>query len=102
MENFIKFDHIAKQVIDVPHDLPMLPLRNTIAYPFAVLPLVIGIPRSIRLIEDALEGDRLIGLLAMKDPSIAEPQPGQILNRIAHRSGGGRDRSWRKAVDSLW
>jgi len=78
MENFIKFDHIAKQVIDVPHDLPMLPLRNTIAYPFAVLPLVIGIPRSIRLIEDALEGDRLIGLLAMKDPSIAEPQPGQI------------------------
>lgn len=56
----------------------MLPLRNTIAYPFVVLPLVIGIPRSIKLIEDALEGDRLIGLLAMKDPSIAEPQPDQI------------------------
>jgi ATP-dependent Lon protease len=78
MDHFIHPDHNAKQKINIPKELPMLPLRNTIAYPFAVLPLVIGIPRSIKLIEDALEGDRLVGLLAMKDPTIAEPQPGQI------------------------
>jgi ATP-dependent Lon protease len=65
-------------MIKIPKDLPILPLRNTIAYPFAILPLVIGVPRSIELIEDALEGDRLIGLVAMKDPSIPEPQPDQI------------------------
>jgi len=78
MNHFIQSDHNTKQMIKIPKDLPILPLRNTIAYPFVVLPLVIGISRSIELIEDALEGNRLIGLLAMKDPSIAEPQPGQI------------------------
>jgi ATP-dependent Lon protease len=39
---------------------------------------MVGVPRSVKLIEDALEGDRIIGLLTMKDPSIEEPQPGQI------------------------
>jgi ATP-dependent Lon protease len=78
MDPFIQSDHNTQQKVKIPKDLPMLPLRNTIAYPFVILPLVIGIPRSIKLIEDALEGDRLIGLLAMKDPSIAEPQPDRI------------------------
>jgi ATP-dependent Lon protease len=78
MDHFIHSDHNTKLNINIPKDMPMLPLRNTIAYPFAILPLVIGIPRSIKLIEDAMLGDRLIGLLAMKDPSMAEPQPGQI------------------------
>jgi ATP-dependent Lon protease len=78
MDHFIHPDQNAKQKINIPKEMPMLPLRNTIAYPFAILPLVIGIPRSIKLIEDALEGDRLVGLLAMKDPSVAEPQPNHI------------------------
>ncbi len=78
MDHFIQPDHNTKEMIKIPKDLPMLPLRNSIAYPFAILPLVIGIPRSIKLIEDALEGNRLIGLLAMKDPSVGEPQPDQI------------------------
>jgi ATP-dependent Lon protease len=78
MDHFVQSDQNTKQKIKIPKDLPILPLRNTLAYPFAILPLVIGIPRSIKLIEDALEGDRLIGLLAMKNSSIAEPQPDQI------------------------
>lgn len=63
---------------DIPRDLPILPLRNTVAYPFSVLPLAVGVPRSVKLVEDALEGNRTIGLVAMKDPSIEEPQPGQV------------------------
>ena len=78
MDHFISSNNNTKQMIKIPKDLPILPLRNTIAYPFAILPLVIGVPRSIELIEDALQGDRLIGLVAMKDPSIPEPQPDQI------------------------
>ncbi len=78
MDHFIQSDHNTKQMINIPKDLPILPLRNTIAYPFVILPLVIGIPRSIELIEDALEGNRLVGLLAMKDSAVSEPQPDQI------------------------
>jgi ATP-dependent Lon protease len=60
-----------------------------VAYPFSVVPLVVGIPRSIKLIEEALEGNRVIGLLAMKDPSIEEPQPGQVyeIGTVAKISG---------------
>jgi ATP-dependent Lon protease len=66
------------QNVDIPNQLPILPLRNTVAFPFAMMPLSIGIPRSVQLIEDALKGDRLIGLVATKYPEIETPQPGQV------------------------
>jgi ATP-dependent Lon protease len=78
MVNFIQPEDNAELIKSIPGDLPILPLRNTVGYPFSVLPLLVGIPRSVKLIEDALQGNRLIGLVAMKDPSIEEPQPGQI------------------------
>ncbi len=78
MENFKQPYEGDDLVADIPSELSILPLRNTVAYPFSVVPLVVGVPRSIKLIEDALEGNRVIGLIAMKDPSIEEPQPGQV------------------------
>jgi len=63
---------------DFPEELPILPLRNTVAFPFTVIPLSIGISRSVQLVEDAQKGDHLIGLVAMKDPAIEEPLPGQV------------------------
>ncbi len=65
-------------LIQIPEELPILPLRNTVAFPFAVTPLNVGIPRSVKLIEEAIEKEQLIGLAAMKDPSIQEPMPGQV------------------------
>ena len=62
----------------IPAELSILPLRNTVAFPYAVLPLVVGVKRSIKLVEDALEGNRIIGLVATKNPTIEEPQPGQV------------------------
>jgi ATP-dependent Lon protease len=63
---------------NLPEELPILPLRNTVAFPFTIIPLSIGISRSIQLVEDAQKGDNLIGLVAMKDPQIEEPLPGQV------------------------
>ncbi len=63
---------------NIPAELPILPLRNTVAFPFTVLPLTVGIPRSVKLIEEAMEGNRLIGLVAMKDPSIELPGPDEV------------------------
>jgi ATP-dependent Lon protease len=62
----------------IPYELPILPLRNTVIFPSAVTPIVVGIPRSVRLVEEAVEGSRLIGLVAMQDPDIEEPGPGQV------------------------
>ncbi len=63
---------------NIPPELPILPLRNTVAFPFTVLPLTVGIPRSVKLINEAMEGNRIIGLVAMKDPSIELPGPDEV------------------------
>jgi ATP-dependent Lon protease len=76
--HFMQPDEDASRVAEVPHELPILPLRNTLAYPFSVMPLAVGIPRSVKLIEDALQSNRLIGLVAMKDSAVEEPMPGQV------------------------
>ena len=78
MTDFKQPEKHAERVASIPSDLPILPLRNTMAYPLSVLPLVVSVPRSVKLIEDSVEGNRLIGLLTMKDASIEEPGPGQI------------------------
>ena len=66
-----------EDAVRIPHDLPILPLRNTVAYPFSILPLMVGVPRSVRLVEDAVKRDGIIGLVASRDGSVEEPQPGQ-------------------------
>ena len=67
-----------EQSVTIPKELPILPLRETVAYPFSVLPLSVGIPRSVKLVEDAMQGDNLVGLLLSRDKEIEEPVPGQI------------------------
>ncbi len=63
---------------DLPKELPILPLRNTVPFPFVMVPLTVGIPRSVKIIEDALKGNSLIGMIASRDPSVEEPAPDQV------------------------
>ena len=63
---------------DLPNELALLPLRNTVAFPYAVLPLSVGQARSVRMLESILEGDRLLVLAAMTDPAVEEPGPDGI------------------------
>ncbi|NOZ05370.1 MAG: endopeptidase La [Chloroflexi bacterium] len=62
----------------IPHELPILPLRNTVVFPLTVLPLSAEQARSIRLVDDAVIGDRIIGLVAMKDPTVEQPGPSDV------------------------
>src|SRR5713226_9074895 len=78
MPNFMQPDEQTARLTTIPSDLPILPLRSTLAYPFSVMPLAIGIPRSMRLIEDALRADRVIGLVGMPEATVEEPLPGQM------------------------
>ncbi|MBW1857318.1 MAG: LON peptidase substrate-binding domain-containing protein, partial [Deltaproteobacteria bacterium] len=73
MKKFIKPEELDQHVASIPNVLPILPLRNIVAYPFSILPLAIGIPRSVKLVKDALQGDHIVGLVAIKDESIEEP-----------------------------
>ena len=63
----------------IPEILPILPLKNTVVYPIPILlPLIVGQPRSIKLVDDVMLGNRLLGLVALKDASIDEPGPDDV------------------------
>jgi len=57
----------------LPDLLSILPLRDTVLFPQAVLPLAVARVPSVRLVEDALGGSRLIGVVTQRDPAIEEP-----------------------------
>jgi ATP-dependent Lon protease len=59
----------------IPDELPILPLKNTVIFPLTVLPLVVQKPRSVKLVDDAVLADRLVALVALKDPEVEEPVP---------------------------
>jgi len=59
--------------LELPSQLPTLPLKDTVVFPDSVLPLAIGQERSVRLVEDVVSGSRLIALVASKDRELEQP-----------------------------
>jgi ATP-dependent Lon protease len=51
----------------IPAELPILPLRQTVVYPLTFLPLNIERPESVKLIDDVVLGDRMVGLVTVKN-----------------------------------
>jgi ATP-dependent Lon protease len=63
----------------IPEILPILPLKNTVVYPIPILlPLIVGQPHSIKLVDEVVLGNRLVGLVALKDASVDEPGPNDV------------------------
>jgi ATP-dependent Lon protease len=59
--------------IEVPAEIPLLPLRNTVLFPGVVLPITVGRDKSIKAVNDAYKIDKLIGVIAQKDSNIEDP-----------------------------
>ncbi|HXG02398.1 MAG TPA: endopeptidase La [Candidatus Binatia bacterium] len=57
----------------VPDIVPVLPLRAAVVFPHAVVPLAAGRASSVRLIEEAAQGGRLVGVVMQRDPAEEEP-----------------------------
>ncbi len=62
----------------IPEELPVLPLKNTVIFPMTVFPLVVQKPRSVRLVDDAVVADRMVALVALRDPEAEEPTPADL------------------------
>jgi ATP-dependent Lon protease len=62
----------------VPSALPVLPLRDAVMFPDTMTPLAVGQERSVRLINDVLSGNRMVVMVASKDPDVEEPGPGDL------------------------
>jgi ATP-dependent Lon protease len=61
-----------------PDVLPILPLRGVVVYPQTAVPLTVGQPRSIRLVDEVVGGDKLVGLVASVNPDLETPGPADL------------------------
>ncbi|MEJ2048738.1 MAG: endopeptidase La [Calditrichota bacterium] len=73
----IKIDK-DREAIVIPETLPIIPVRNTVFFPHQFIPLAIGRPKSIKLIESALRGDSIIGVVAQQDGTVDDPLPDDL------------------------
>lgn len=90
----------------IPAVLPVLPLRGVVVYPQTAVPLTIGQPRSIRLVDDVMAGEeRLIGLIASRNPELEVPGPEDLFTvgtvAVVHRLFRAPDGTIRLLVQGL-
>ena len=71
-------DNESMDGVEVPAEIPLLPLRNTVLFPGVVLPITVGRDKSIRAVNDAYKADKLIGVIAQKDSSIEDPEKADL------------------------
>jgi ATP-dependent Lon protease len=64
----------VEPMVQIPAELPVLPLRDIVIYPFMIVPLFVSRDRSIRAVEEALSKDRMILLVSQKDVNKEEPE----------------------------
>lgn len=67
-----------KQKPDIPEKLPLLPVRDIVVFPHMVLPLFVGREISIKAIEEALAGNRMVFLAAQRSSEVESPEPDDI------------------------
>ena len=59
----------------VPGELPLLPLRDVVVFPYMVTPLLVGRPKSVAAVEAAMDRDKLLCVAAQREPDIEDPAP---------------------------
>jgi ATP-dependent Lon protease len=90
----------------LPAELPVLGLADVVVFPGMIAPLMVDTAQSIRLIDDVVEGDRLLGLVLQRKPEVDNPEPEDLWE---HGCGGRvlkmlkfPDNTVRILVEGLW
>src|SRR5919107_3623148 len=69
----------GEQPVEIPDTLPILPLRNSVLFPGAIIPIDVGRRKSVRLVEDAIAKERpVIGIVTQRDARTEDPGPGDL------------------------
>ena len=63
---------------EIPENIPILPLKNTVLFPGVVIPITVGRDKSLALVKQAYENDKIIGVVAQKDENIEDPSAKDI------------------------
>src|SRR3990172_8717664 len=89
----------------LPDVLSILPIRDTVLFPNAVLPLAVAREASVRLVDEAMSGSRIVGLVTQKDARVEDPSPSDLYQygtaTLIHRMLKYPDGSLRAVVQGL-
>jgi ATP-dependent Lon protease len=105
-KNLVTPATVEGEPIKYPEILPILPLRGVVVYPQTAVPLTIGQPRSIKLVDEvSTTTGKLIGLLAARNPEVEEPGPDDLYTTgtiaTVHRLFRAPDNTIRLLVQGL-
>ena len=73
-------EEAVRALEELPDALPILPLRETVAYPDTLSPLGVGQERSIKLVDDVLAANRMLVMVASREPEEETPGPTQLFD----------------------
>jgi ATP-dependent Lon protease len=77
---YVGFDEDVSGVA-IPDTVALLPLRGVVIFPAAIVPLLISRGASLKLVEDCLGGDRILGFVSQKNPEEEAPEPSGLYTR---------------------
>src|SRR4030066_1090956 len=75
MAEVLDVEQKADKEIEIPDNLPVLPVRDIVVFPYMILPLFVGREMSIKAIEYSLSTDKMVLLLTQKDLDVESPSP---------------------------
>jgi ATP-dependent Lon protease len=91
--------------VQIPDVLPVLPLRDTVIFPLTAMPLVVGQVRSVQLVDDVMRGNRLLALVAQRDPKVDGAGPDDVYRvgtaGLIHQLARGPDGVVRLLIQGL-
>src|SRR3954465_12550516 len=75
---FEDIENIQQKIQTIPPELPVLPVRDAVIFPNAVIPLTVGRESSVKLINDVQQADGMLVALTHRDKRIDAPGPGDL------------------------
>jgi len=76
--DFEDIEDIGQRIQSIPDELPILPVRDAVIFPNAVIPLNVGRESSVKLINDVQQGDGMLVVLTQRDKRVDTPGPGDL------------------------
>src|SRR4051812_13681784 len=75
---FDDIEEIQQRIQTIPSELPVLPVRDAVIFPHAVIPLTVGREASVKLINDVQQGDGMLVVLTQRDKRVDNPAPSDL------------------------
>src|SRR5438477_13046638 len=78
--DFEELDDIQQKIQTIPEELPILPVRDAVIFPNAVIPLTVGRESSVKLINDVKQVAGMLVVLTQREKRVDAPGPGDLFD----------------------